>query len=812
MTTYPRPTLDSVAIVDTATIGGALTSSATGIAATFSGAGAIKPPAGTLAQRPTTGTSGALRWNTTNGTLEVDNGTIYVSLPTNTLRVNDLTALKAYDTTGISTAEFVAIMSHAGSTVANGGCLFDWSSASTTTPDDILVVRPTGISGSNPGRWIRRLDSDVIPAEAAGVLGNYVFPTAGSGEVLGNDNTTAFTNLFNAASTQSTSKRDCTVKLGVGIYRITGNVAIPPGVLLEGVGSYLSAGPGDARMNAGTIILYDGGDALVSPDTGVVIRGVKFMRRGMDLSPTSGEVDAYWAARLNDLCAGKQWLPTTAYSVNDIRINLNNVYKCNTSGTSGATNTGGPLGQSTTASSITDGTAAWQFLHEATWERSTAYPVNTYIINQHRVYQCDTAGTSASTGNGPSGTTATTNGITDGTAKWHWIGTLSLAIRPTSHCRVEDCSIVGFSRAIAIKEGINLTNVVFDALLGIDQQNSGDMCVYDSVKARAVYTVSGATLRRHGVAFYCHSRVDGVQYRSCGSQLWAVGLCVSNAWAQATACYIETDSTTRGDTCIQLRNVAQGFQASDNYLNGVICWDIAATNSSRASVAPPAGVTSTSEINIQGGWLISIPAASYSGAADAAYTPTHFRVTGAVASGQIRGPMINAQGRVPFQFYAVSAPSLGEISWVISDGEVTEAAYPDYTLARLATIDSSVVPYVTFDNMRHANNYRLIVPPGYDRTLDYVSSPSGGGSHTVSNGARLCRLNGGGVLATYTVTMPDAPLDGQLLTISSKTAITTLTVSGSGGDTVASAPTAATAEQCFTFRYLKVDTIWLRIA
>jgi len=41
-----------------------------------------------------------------------------------------------------------------------------------------------------------------------------------------------------------------------------------------------------------------------------------------------------------------------------------------------------------------------------------------------KIYELTTPGTSASSG-GPTGTTATWDGITDGTCKWRYIGTLA---------------------------------------------------------------------------------------------------------------------------------------------------------------------------------------------------------------------------------------------------------------------------------------------------------------------------------------------------------------------------------------------------
>ena len=58
------------------------------------------------------------------------------------------------------------------------------------------------------------------------------------------------------------------------------------------------------------------------------------------------------------------------------------------------------------------------------WQASTAYAIGDIVINGGKVYVCDTAGTSAGSG-GPTGIIATTNGITDGGAKWHYTVTSS---------------------------------------------------------------------------------------------------------------------------------------------------------------------------------------------------------------------------------------------------------------------------------------------------------------------------------------------------------------------------------------------------
>lgn len=60
------------------------------------------------------------------------------------------------------------------------------------------------------------------------------------------------------------------------------------------------------------------------------------------------------------------------------------------------------------------------------WTISTAYAVPGMLVTNDggKVYELTTPGTSAGAG-GPTGTTATWNGITDGTAKWRYIGTLA---------------------------------------------------------------------------------------------------------------------------------------------------------------------------------------------------------------------------------------------------------------------------------------------------------------------------------------------------------------------------------------------------
>lgn len=111
------------------------------------------------------------------------------------------------------------------------------------------------------------------------------------------------------------------------------------------------------------------------------------------------------------------WTVTTAYTVGQYRFANGNVYVCDTSGTS----TGNGNGPSATTADITDGTARWDYVGPATfaaWAGSTAYTGGSLVTNNGNRYICTTAGTSASSG----GPTTTGTAISDGTAAWDYIG------------------------------------------------------------------------------------------------------------------------------------------------------------------------------------------------------------------------------------------------------------------------------------------------------------------------------------------------------------------------------------------------------
>lgn len=84
------------------------------------------------------------------------------------------------------------------------------------------------------------------------------------------------------------------------------------------------------------------------------------------------------------------------------------------------------------------------------------------------------------------------------------------------------------------------------------------------------------------------------------------------------------------------------------------------------------------------------------------------------------------------------------------------------------------------------------------------------GNFTVNDSTNFCVVDAG-AQATLTVTLPATPQDGQQLNILFAGAITTLTVSPSGGQTVNGAPATATANSGFTWFYRSANTTWYRL-
>ena len=78
-------------------------------------------------------------------------------------------------------------------------------------------------------------------------------------------------------------------------------------------------------------------------------------------------------------------------------------------------------------------------------------------------------------------------------------------------------------------------------------------------------------------------------------------------------------------------------------------------------------------------------------------------------------------------------------------------------------------------------------------SLDVISMLAGVTTDTVRNQTCYYIIDGSGTISAMTLTMPAAPLDGQILRISAKVAVTTLTMAANTNQTLAGAATSASA-------------------
>jgi hypothetical protein len=96
---------------------------------------------------------------------------------------------------------------------------------------------------------------------------------------------------------------------------------------------------------------------------------------------------------------------------------------------------------------------------------------------------------------------------------------------------------------------------------------------------------------------------------------------------------------------------------------------------------------------------------------------------------------------------------------------------------------------------------------GLLQQYDYQVSTTGF-SYTFAAGTTVLVMNPAGTLATGTITMPAAPVDGMTISFSSTQIITALTVNGNTGQSIVGAPTSLTAGSAATFVYRLSNTTW----
>jgi len=96
-------------------------------------------------------------------------------------------------------------------------------------------------------------------------------------------------------------------------------------------------------------------------------------------------------------------------------------------------------------------------------------------------------------------------------------------------------------------------------------------------------------------------------------------------------------------------------------------------------------------------------------------------------------------------------------------------------------------------------------------TIEY-HVPTTGFNYTIANTTRFLILEPSGGLATGTITMPAAPVDGQVVSILCTKAVTTLTHNPNTGQTLLSPATSLTAHGRKAWIYYSATTTWYLVA
>ncbi|MFZ9349524.1 MAG: hypothetical protein ACO242_02380 [Candidatus Fonsibacter ubiquis] len=92
-----------------------------------------------------------------------------------------------------------------------------------------------------------------------------------------------------------------------------------------------------------------------------------------------------------------------------------------------------------------------------------------------------------------------------------------------------------------------------------------------------------------------------------------------------------------------------------------------------------------------------------------------------------------------------------------------------------------------------------------------TATPTTGTTVTVANATSSLILKHTATIATLTITMPASPSNGQLVHISTRSTVTTLTVNGNAGQTLYGAPSTIAATTPVAFIYETAAASWYRI-
>lgn len=118
---------------------------------------------------------------------------------------------------------------------------------------------------------------------------------------------------------------------------------------------------------------------------------------------------------------------------------------------------------------------------------------------------------------------------------------------------------------------------------------------------------------------------------------------------------------------------------------------------------------------------------------------------------------------------------------------------------------------VTSGNAAQWIGNNTVIDGGPLNTMTFATIASGGSS-VIPDGNRFYIIGNGSLILAMSLTMPPNPVDTQRVTVSSKSAVTSFTMSANTGQTLYGGLTTILGGGFATWIYRAADTSWYRIA
>lgn len=153
--------------------------------------------------------------------------------------------------------------------------------------------------------------------------------------------------------------------------------------------------------------------------------------------------------------------------------------------------------------------------------------------------------------------------------------------------------------------------------------------------------------------------------------------------------------------------------------------------------------------------------------------------------------------------------NVGLIRFLV-DGSVSTGVVPSRLIVQTTNSSGTNVEAIRIDSTQNFITELGEAKQGYD-----YQTPATGFSITIGNQTSSLLLDPAGTLATGTITMPAAPINGQVVNINSTQTITALTVAANAGQSIKNAPTtlviSTTGSQGYSYIYRTANTTWYRL-